>query len=129
MVCAVRQRCIIYEAAPHTYLSIHTLTSARRPPSSPIPAQIREPLLEADSSGVLGYLMHYPDMPSVTPVIDYADMIKRCVRVHGRVLCVVTVDSALASVHRIRRQHKWALLHLEFMRRQCAGSHMECLHV
>jgi hypothetical protein len=35
--------------------------------------------MEEDSSGVLGYLMHYPDMPSVTPVLDYADMIKRCV--------------------------------------------------
>lgn len=39
--------------------------------------QIRDQLLESDSSTVLGYLMRYPAMPSVTPILDYADMIKR----------------------------------------------------
>jgi hypothetical protein len=41
--------------------------------------QIRDQLIEGDSSAVLGLLMHYPDLPTVTPVLDYADMIKRCV--------------------------------------------------
>jgi hypothetical protein len=41
--------------------------------------QIRDQLIEGDSSAVLGLLMHYPDLPTVTPVLDYADMIKRYV--------------------------------------------------
>jgi hypothetical protein len=39
---------------------------------------------------VLGLLMHYPDLPTVTPVLDYADMIKRCVC--GTLLCLSYVS-------------------------------------
>lgn len=34
-------------------------------------------MLEGDSSIVLGLLMHYPWVTSTTPILDYADMIKR----------------------------------------------------
>jgi hypothetical protein len=34
-------------------------------------------MLEGDASTILGLLMHYPSMTSVTPILDYADMIKR----------------------------------------------------
>lgn len=34
-------------------------------------------MLEGDATTVLGLLMHYPSMTSVTPILDYADMIKR----------------------------------------------------
>ena len=34
-------------------------------------------MLDGDASTVLGLLMHYPSMTSPTPILDYADMIKR----------------------------------------------------
>ena len=34
-------------------------------------------MLDGDASTVLGLLMHYPSMSSPTPILDYADMIKR----------------------------------------------------
>ena len=38
---------------------------------------MRDQMMEGDSSTVLGLLMHYPPVPSATPILDYADMIKR----------------------------------------------------
>jgi hypothetical protein len=57
--------------------------------------QIRDQLIEGDSSAVLGLLMHYPDLPTVTPVLDYADMIKRYVSdlCTELVVCVMYVSA------------------------------------
>ena len=39
--------------------------------------QIRSQLVDSDASSVMGYLMHYPEMETVTTVVEYADMIRR----------------------------------------------------
>lgn len=39
--------------------------------------QVREDLLTGDSSTVMATLMRYPEQPSVIPVIECADMIRR----------------------------------------------------
>ena len=38
---------------------------------------IREELVQADASFVMGHLMRYPQQETITPVIDLADMIRR----------------------------------------------------
>lgn len=45
--------------------------------SRPHGPQIRQPLLDADSGGVLALLMRFPAMEDVTPLIEYADLLRR----------------------------------------------------